>query len=301
MLFFELEKRIPMNTQKPELYAGSTPVKPFYLPKRTLQEQSRLTFQHHALRTVMAGNFLAPVPHPTAILDVVCGSGAWTAEMAKLFPEAEVVGLDVVKPICPQPSHVQFIEGRSPLALPFNDERFEYVHQRCLSPIIPTEHWQHMVNGLVRVTKPLGWIELMEYGSYTNAGPATQQFCLCWKEAKKKQGIDLLATEHLEELLRNAGLIQVQQKTFPIPLYGEGRATGAMVTNLLAMIRSAEESILTLGMDHSAFGHVVNALQNEWLEHKTTYQFYVAYGQRPSTFFHASQRSNTKTAFIQQR
>jgi hypothetical protein len=107
-----------MNTHQQNV-SGKTPFQPFYLPKRTLQEHNRLTFQHHVLRTALGGNFLAPCAHPAAILDVVCGTGAWTADMGKLFPKAEIMGMDIVSPSCPQSPHFQFIEGRTPLALPF--------------------------------------------------------------------------------------------------------------------------------------------------------------------------------------
>src|SRR5215472_11958358 len=190
-----------MNTHQQNV-SGKTSFQPFYLPKRTLQEQSRLTFQHHALRTALGGNFLAPCAHPAAILDVVCGTGAWTADMGKLFPEAEIMGMDIVSPSCPQSPHFQFIEGHTPLALPFNDARFDYVHQRCLSVVLPAVHWQGIVNELVRVTQPGGWVELMEYGSsYINAGPATEQFCLWWQAVLTKQGIDLKVMERLGQLL----------------------------------------------------------------------------------------------------
>ena len=259
----------------------NTTFQPFYLPMHTLQDHSRLTFQHHALRTAMSGNFLAPCVYPTAILDVACGSGAWTADMAKLFPKAEIMGLDVIMPSCPQPSHFQFIAGRTLSTLPFDDAKFDYVHQRCLGTVIPSVHWPPIINELIRVTRPSGWIELMEYGSYTNAGPVTEQFCLWWQRAKTMQGIDLKGMEHLGKLLQNAGLTHVKQQTISIPLHG-GRAGDAMRTNLLAMIRTAKTSILALGIDQKTFGQVVHSLPEEWLECQTAYQFHAAYGQRGS-------------------
>lgn len=265
-------------------YQGSNSgnvLRPFYLPMRTLQDQSRLTFQHHALRTAMSGNFLAPCTHPIDILDVVCGSGAWTADIGKLFPESFITGMDAIRPSCPQPSSFQFVEGRTPSALPFNDAQFDYVHQRCLGTVVPVVHWQGITNELVRVTRFGGWIELMEYGSFANAGPATQQFFGWWQSVKMKQGIDLLAMEHLGELLQNAGLTHVNQRTISIAL-DRGRAGDAMRKNLLSMIGLAETSILALGIDHLTFSQVVNSLSKEWLQHKTAYQFHVAYGQRQS-------------------
>jgi SAM-dependent methyltransferase len=225
--------------------------------------------------------FLAPCARPTAILDVACGDGTWTAEMGKLFPEAGITGLDLRMPSSPQSSGFQFIEGRTPSSLPFDQALFDYVHQRCLGTVIPTVYWQGIVNELVRVTQPGGWIELGEYGSYVSRGPATQQFCLWWQEALASQGIDLKTMGHLGQLLQDAGLTRVEQKTLPIPLYG-GRAGDAMRTNLLAMIHGSKASIVALGIDHLAFDKVVGALPTEWRECKTTYQFHAAYGQRES-------------------
>jgi ubiquinone/menaquinone biosynthesis C-methylase UbiE len=272
-----------MATYQRETQARETPVRPFRLPTLTLQEQSRLTFQHHALRTALEGNFLAPYAHPAAILDVACGSGAWTAEMGKLFPHAEITGLDLSLPSCPQSSGFQFTKGGIPSALPFNDARFDYVHQRCLGTVLPTGHWQSVVNELVRVTAPLGWVELMEYGSsYTNAGPATQQFCLWWQELLAKQDIDLKSMEHLGLLLQSTGLTHVEQKTIPIPLWS-GRAGEVMSTNLIGMMRNAKASIIAQGHDPLTFDRVVGALLKEWREHKTTYHFSAVYGQRRSS------------------
>jgi hypothetical protein len=42
-----------------------------------------------------------------------------------------------------------------------------------MSTVLPTVHWPMVINELVRVTRPSGWIELMEYGSYVSGGPTT--------------------------------------------------------------------------------------------------------------------------------
>jgi hypothetical protein len=147
-----------------------------------------------------------------------------------------------------------------------NDARFDYVHQRCLSVVLPAVHWQGIVHELVRVTQPDGWVELMEYGSsYTNAGPATEQFCRWWQAVLTKQGIDLKVMEHLGQLLQDAGLTHVEQKKVSIPLSG-GRAGDAMRTNLLAMIQNARTGILALGIDHMAFDRVTGALLKECVQ-----------------------------------
>ena len=270
-----------MNTHQQNAF-GNTPFQNFYLPKRTQQEQNRLTFQHRGLKAALEANFLAPYAHPMAILDVACGNGMWTADMGKLFPHAQIIGLDIDKQSCPQSSHFQFIEGHTPSSLPFDDARFDYVHQRCLGTVLPTVHWPMVISELVRVTQPGGWVELMEYGSsYVKAGPKTEQFCLWWQAVLAKQGIDLEAMKYLAQLLQHAGLTHVEQKTLPISLC-EGRVGNVMSTNLISMIQNTKTSIVALGIDQKAFDEVVGALPKEWQEYKTSYQFHAAFGQRKS-------------------
>ncbi|KAG8897595.1 hypothetical protein FRB99_008052 [Tulasnella sp. 403] len=69
-------------------------------------EHSRLDIQHEMLRLKMDGLFfrpdvvkqiLAPRRNPVpAVLDIGTGSGSWVVDMAKAFPHARVVGLDLV-------------------------------------------------------------------------------------------------------------------------------------------------------------------------------------------------------------
>src|SRR5262244_353459 len=70
---------------------------PYALPA-DLEEQNRLEFQHYILRATFQGNYAAPLTAPASILDVGCGTGLWAREMAQVFPQARVVGLDVTSP-----------------------------------------------------------------------------------------------------------------------------------------------------------------------------------------------------------
>src|SRR5262249_48361631 len=67
-----------------------------YLLPRHPGEIDRLDIQHYALRETMGANFLAPVESPLRLLDVGCGTGQWGFEACHQFPEALVLGLDLV-------------------------------------------------------------------------------------------------------------------------------------------------------------------------------------------------------------
>src|SRR5215472_4859456 len=58
-------------------------------------EISRLDLQHLLFRWELGDDFLAPVTTPRAILDVACGTGRWAREMARRFPQANIVGFDI--------------------------------------------------------------------------------------------------------------------------------------------------------------------------------------------------------------
>ncbi|HKD75026.1 MAG TPA: class I SAM-dependent methyltransferase, partial [Ktedonobacterales bacterium] len=106
-----------------------------------VEENSRLDLQHYLLRYVLRGNFVAPIRHPTSILDIGCGTGRWAAEMARQFPRAAVTGVDIVPPTITSASVVQggisppncrFLEGDVTKGLPFATGSFDFVHMRLV-------------------------------------------------------------------------------------------------------------------------------------------------------------------------
>lgn len=76
-----------------------------YMLPADATEHSRLDLQHELLKKKRGGLFYAPQAVKRAlaprdgsqpsILDVGSGSGSWVIEMARQFPHAEVVGLDL--------------------------------------------------------------------------------------------------------------------------------------------------------------------------------------------------------------
>src|SRR5260221_3887089 len=71
---------------------------PYLLPKDVLETQ-RLDFQFYLIRSILHGNHASPLRCDlTSILDVGCGTGRWVMEMARTFPGAQVVGLDIEPP-----------------------------------------------------------------------------------------------------------------------------------------------------------------------------------------------------------
>src|SRR5579875_404435 len=208
---------------------------PYLLPK-DLGEVNRLDFQHYVLRAILRGNYLAPIEQPRRILDVGCGTGQWAFELAHQFPHADVIGLDLeqVKASTPPPNY-RFVQGDVLKGLPFDNDSFDFVHQRFLWLAIPLAAWPGAVQELARVTAPGGWIELVEFGTstadFTPSGPATQRYLALAGQLAALRGLDAegVITRSLGRYLESAGLLDVHYQIFEVPLGQWGGRIGSLL------------------------------------------------------------------------
>lgn len=110
--------------------------------------------------------------HPVGrgrVLDVGCGTGEITARLAELWPEAQLVGVDVeeshlvrARERCAS-DRVEFRFGDA-MALPFDDDEFDLVVCRHLLQAVPDP--KKVISEIRRVTKPGGRVHLIaeDYG-----------------------------------------------------------------------------------------------------------------------------------------
>ncbi len=269
---------------------------PYVLP-HDLEERNRLDFQHYLLRHMLRGNFVAPVRDPREILDVGCGTGRWSIEMAQQFPRANVVGLDVAVPPVEQPragvvdtrpDNFVFVQGNALEALPFPDNAFDMVHMRFLFLALPLAQWPSVVGELARVTRPGGWVELVESCVLPPGRPnlvpsrARLDGWICQMLASR--GIDSMAGEHLAEFLAGAGLRQVQARQLDAPIGDYGGRLGRMVAaDLLSAGEGVKGPVVALGMATAdEYDHTMAEVRLSFMQEPGSVQpFYVAYGQKP--------------------
>lgn len=96
------------------------------------EEHKRLEDMQLVFRTILGGNVLAPISeHPTQIIDVGTGGGAWVVEVAKQYPEALVCGLDISPITLPDaPTNCKFVQSDLTEGLNFEDGIMDLVHSR---------------------------------------------------------------------------------------------------------------------------------------------------------------------------
>jgi SAM-dependent methyltransferase len=257
-----------------------------YLLPRHPAEVDRLDVQHYAMRDALGANYLAPLAHPALILDVGCGTGQWAFELCSQFPDAMVAGLDLEPSKPKQPANYRFVRGNVLSGLPFGDDRFDFVHQRLLQSGVPLASWSGVVNELVRVTRPGGWIELVEIENQVKSGgPATTRLLELLLELAGSRGLDRSGVlfRQLDQYLRDGGLVEVHRRDVDVPL-GEwgGRIGSLMASDLRALyMRLSDVFQARLGVPADESRDLITAMSTELNEHRTVNAFGVAFGRKP--------------------
>jgi SAM-dependent methyltransferase len=268
---------------------------PYPLPK-DLEEVGRLDFQHYVLRTGFRGNYGAPLSTPTAILDVGTGSARWAMEMAALFPRASVVGVDLVPPavddqqvlgrgLDQRPPNYGFQVGNVLEGLPFADNIFDFVHMRLLITAIPSTQWPAVIQELVRVARPGGWVELAECGVPQAGGPGLMGLWQSWIDFCATRGVDFTLGHTLGDMLSSEGLINLERRAiaFPMGAWG-GRLGVASGTDCLATGKALRAGVLASGVrTEPQYDRLFALSQQEFQNERGPHgylPFYLADGQK---------------------
>jgi len=262
---------------------------PDMLPKDA-NEARRIEFEHHFLRTTLGGNYAAPITRAIAILDVGCGVGRWAAEMAALFPAAQVIGFDIVAPpphaLDPVPPNYRFTRGDVLAGLPFPDASFDYTHMRLMYTALPAQRWPAIVRELARVTTPGGWIEALEGGLPTNptASPSSALTALSqWiAAAGVRRGVDLQVGAQIGAIMQRAGLVNITfRELYPPTGHESGRGAQMAAADAIALYEAFRTLVTVEGIvTPREYDEALLTARVELDQRGSVLPFYLAYGQR---------------------
>ena len=266
---------------------------PYVLPSDE-QEVNRLDFQHYMLRAALKGNYAAPLGSPASMLDVGCGTGRWAFEMATIFPDANVIGTDLVAPraetgaglgngIDARPPNFAFVQGNVLERLPFPDNSFDFVHMRLLLFAVPAVRWPGVVRELIRVTRPGGWVESVETGAQQNGGPAMDRLVDWITQASTRRGIDPGLGPHVAEMMRDSGLVNMQARAEALPVgrYG-GRLGNMAAVDVFGVVSGVKQLVVAQGIaQEPEYEATMQQARADLDRYQCRLPFYLAYGQKP--------------------
>ncbi|KAF0558072.1 S-adenosyl-L-methionine-dependent methyltransferase [Gigaspora margarita] len=136
---------------------------------------------HEFLLNIWSSNFFSPVESilkrgNAKVLDIGCGFGTWIYDMAKNYTLSNFIGIDIIIPKDAILSNVSFVQADVLEGLQYSDCSFDYIHVRDLLWYITTKDARSkLFPDLLRILKPGGWIESLEYDTeIMNPGPNTQ-------------------------------------------------------------------------------------------------------------------------------
>ncbi|KAJ1565725.1 hypothetical protein HK096_011209 [Nowakowskiella sp. JEL0078] len=251
---------------------------PYPLPA-DIEEQDRLEIQHLIITHCFGRLFTMPIhdilQKPGAkVLDIGCGPGSWTRDVANKYPRCEVHAVDMAKTLFDEVTTLQntfFKQGNILEGLPYPDNYFDAVFQRYLILGIPKDKWSFAINEIRRVTKVGGYIECMEpCPKSENLGPNALKLNEGSIQAINLRGIDTDIYWNLADHFKVAGL-KVESEipaSFPI---GWGGKIGEL--NLLNAKMAYEGMkpflIKAFGMSSQEFDKLSNDAMAEFSELKS--------------------------------
>nr|CAG8584233.1 3688_t:CDS:2 [Entrophospora candida] len=158
-------------------------------------------------------NFSAPITKQLEkgdgfnVLDVGCGSGAWTLDMATTYPNANFLAVDIIQtfPNEIRPNNVNFLLGNIITGLNIESNSFDYVFMRYMKSSIPINDWSKAICEMIRVAKPNGWLELIEMDdSFTDGSPECLELMdKVDKKLKNNYGLTTKPFEVIKNILLN--------------------------------------------------------------------------------------------------
>ena len=156
------------------------------------------------------------IPAGSRIADIGCGSGEITARLARFYPRAELLGIDILDhtvalararhaALAPR---VQFRQGDA-FELQLPDGFFDLVVCRHVTQSIPEP--ERVLAELVRIARPGGWVHVLseDYGMLHLAAGARDPdefWHRCVRAAAKGMGVDERVGRRTWPLLRRLGL-----------------------------------------------------------------------------------------------
>jgi SAM-dependent methyltransferase len=276
---------LPTDDEVSRAAMAMRPDVPYLFPPHET-EVDRLDIQHYALLEALGGNYRAPIGRPARVLDVGCGSGQWAYDLCREFPDCLVVGFDLASPKPVQAHNFEFVQGNLLHGLPFADDDFDVVHQRLLAAsAVPLQLWSSVVADLVRVTRPEGWVELVESApEIESAGPATERLFSYVRQLGRSHGLDTtsLIVRSLGDHLTRAGLADVQSQTIDVPIGDWGGQPGSLLASGVraGMTRLMDSFREKLGVPEVESRRLIHAMCDEWNRHRGRTRFAIAFGRK---------------------
>ncbi|CAG8821382.1 29583_t:CDS:2 [Gigaspora margarita] len=114
-----------------------------------------------------------------------------------------------IQPTQIKPKNFKFVKANAMERLPFEDNTFDFVFQRYMFTGCIKKKWPDLINEIVRVLKPGGFLEVsFRPSKMFDLGPATQHLFNGLTELLEQGGLDSDIYQKLDNYLQNQGQLE---------------------------------------------------------------------------------------------
>ncbi|TKA30621.1 hypothetical protein B0A50_02341 [Salinomyces thailandicus] len=188
-------------------------------------EAERLNTQHVLLSRTFGGLYRAPldVSKPQCVLDVGCGTGIWSVDFAKQYPNIQVYGFDINESPdwanAPANCHFRAASLEDAETWEQLGHKFDFIFSRLIVPSV--KNWPLLMRRYWDSLEPGGFMEThdlqLPFKSLDGTTSEQSKFMQFWEhllEAMPKVGLDPGAMDRLPIELRGLGFAKVEQEEF---------------------------------------------------------------------------------------
>ncbi|CAG8520232.1 S-adenosyl-L-methionine-dependent methyltransferase [Gigaspora rosea] len=265
-----------------------------YLYPVDWEEADRIQLKHFMLKLTIGGNYTAPlakiIKPGSKILDIACGAGHWSFEMAQEFQNADVYGVDILPqfPSEIKPPNCHFTECNIKNGLPFEDNEFDYVFMRYLHLVMKEDQWIPLSYEINRVLKPGGFVESVELDACPHSlGPVGNQlYKKLYQPLIELKGIDLRFAPKIESTFRSAGFENVTCVCKDIKLGKQGGKIGELwASNFKASLTSLRPVLTPIAkMTKKEWDNDIETIANKEFDLYNSYSvLYISLGTKRMT------------------
>ncbi|KZT41743.1 S-adenosyl-L-methionine-dependent methyltransferase [Sistotremastrum suecicum HHB10207 ss-3] len=275
----------------------------YFVPlDRRESDYERLELQHQIWKILMKGpcpvsdteldELLRPQesnPSP-AVLDIGCGSGIWCFEIVKMYPDSEIVGMDITPCSLTESGSdkVRFIQNNLLDGLQKFHGKFDVVHCRTVLIHVGSDQQVWVIQEILRCLRPGGLVILSDWDETvldqhgTRLLPAkdgeefnarTSWLARLWNEFFPREDFQNLLRHKIHDVLQNSPLIDpntLHTALYDIPVGWEGeniengKILGDMIRHdIMAAFRKVQPKLQERGVPDNVFQTWIEGLDAE--------------------------------------
>jgi ubiquinone/menaquinone biosynthesis C-methylase UbiE len=202
------------------------------------------------------------IPELQTVLDLSCGAGYWSLEVAREYPAMTVIGVDHRRAVVERARDQARIKGLSNVRfevmseqdrLDFSADSFDFINARLLLAQLAPDERQRLVSECLRITRPRGVLRLTEGEWAASNSDAFERYgALCVRALQQAGhlrapgGVVLGMTPLLRPLLQAGGYRRVRQRPWIVDYSADTPAFETMYDVLFVTLRLVQPVLVNM-------------------------------------------------------